>query len=348
MTADMLIEEESRLGALHRHGLPGGIPDDVLERIIAIAQAGTGAPIAAVTLVERNRQSYLAVSGMPDTPLPRHESFCAETILDHGPMIVADAKSDHRFAASSLVTGDIAARAYLGVPLISSDGYPLGAICVMDTQARTFSASEVAILENLAQLAMHHLAMRQPDSFDMLTGALTRRRFQAEVEREFDRARRYDRPAALLFLDIDRFRSVNEVLGQGMADEVLKAIVNRCMETLRSTDLFGRIGGEEFAILLPETLAYEASQCAERMREIVSKLRFRSTKGTVSVTASFGVVPLSSQIRSAVQWFAQADVALYAAKQSGRDCVSFAPPIDSDGIDLRDKRIGDLTVPRLH
>lgn len=347
MAIETGTDDEGRISALFRHGIPGANMGDGLDRIAEIAHMALGVPIAAVTAVERSQQSFLGVRGLENTPLPREQSFCAAAVAANTPFLIPDAQADETYAGFDLVRGDKGVRAYLGVPVISADGYALGTVCVMDTRPRRFSENEVAILSNLARLAAAHLAARQPDSFDFITGALTRRRFQMDVEREFDRAVRYERPACLVFIDLDNFAQINEAVGPAMADEVLKAIANRCREALRATDVFGRIGGEEFGMLLPETLAYEASQCAERLREMIGRLRFRTENGVVSITASFGVASLNGSIKSAVHWFAQADLAVMNAKRAGRDCVAFAPPVDAEPVGLSDDAHGDATA-RLH
>lgn len=348
MTIETGTDDEGRIGALFRHGIPGTNMGDGLDRIAKIARAALKAPVGAVTAVERTRQSFLAVRGLDDAPIPLDQSFCTAVIASNKPLIVPDAAADERFSGLELVKGGAGVRAYLGVPMVSSDGYALGTICVMDTEPRAFSEEDVMILVNLARLAVTHLASRQPESFDFVTGAITRRRFQMEVEREFDRAVRYERPACLVFIDLDNFAQINEAVGPAMADEVLKAIANRCREALRSTDVFGRIGGEEFGMLLPETLAYEASQCAERLRETIAKLRFKTANEVVSMTASFGVAPLNPAIKSAVHWFAQADMAVMNAKRAGRDCVAFAPPVDAEAVALKDEAPEETLAARLH
>lgn len=341
-------DEEGRVGALFRYGIPGTNVGDGLDRIVKIASSALGTPIAAVTAVERQRQSFLAVRGLEGNRLDLDQSFCAVAIGSNLPLIVPDAREDDRFSGFDLVTGKAGIRSYLGVPMISSDGYPLGTVCVMDTEPRTFSETDVAILVDLARLTASHLAARQPEGLDFVTSAITRRRFQAEVEREFERAARYERPACLVFIDLDGFAQINEKVGPAMADEVLKALANRCREALRATDIFGRIGGEEFGMLLPETLAYEASQCAERLRETISKLRFKAGSEVVSVTASFGIAPINPAIKSAVHWFAQADLAVLGAKRSGRDCVAFAPPVDAEPIRAKDDAAELAKEARLH
>lgn len=329
MDFDTLTDEEGRLGALHRYGLTSIGSFEPLERIARIAQVATGVPMVSISLVGRDDERVLAGRGIKAQSFDREGSLAALAIGAHHPLVIGDIHADQRSAHLDLGRGEFPVGAYLGVPLETSDRYNVGVLAIMDDKPRDFTEEEMTIAINLARLAMSHFASRQLDSQDVITGALTRHRFQAEVEREFERAARYERPAALVFLDIDNFREVNAALGAETADEVLKSVANHAAESLRATDSFGRIGGEEFAMLLPETLSYEASQCAERLREEISRLRFRHADGVISVTASFGIAPFVPALTSAIHWFAQADIALYGSKQAGRNCVTFAPTPDA-------------------
>ena len=118
--------------------------------------------------------------------------------------------------------------------------------------------------------------------------------------------------------DIDRFKSVNDRLGHAAGDQVLKAVVQACAATIRPNDVFGRIGGEEFALLLPEVDAAEAMMAAERLRGAIAAAGI-DIRGPLQVTASFGVAPLAPDIKTAVQWLGRADIPLYKAKRTGRD-----------------------------
>jgi diguanylate cyclase (GGDEF)-like protein len=324
MVADTLSDEEGRLGALRRYGLPGSGAPGALDYILNVARSATGAPMASLSVLDRTTEIVLAGNGVPHL-IDRTDSLAALVVGNRAPLAIPDTLAQES-AGNALC--DAGMRAYLGVPLQTADGHIIGVLAIMDTRPRQFTADEMAIALDLARLAMSHFASLQHRETDSLTGAFTRHRFQAEVEREFVRATRYERPAALMFFDIDRFSDVNIALGPQMAEEVLKSVANRAAESLRSTDTFGRIAGEEFGILLPETMAYEASQCAERLREEIARLRFRHAGGVLSVTASFGIAPLAPGLRSAIHWFAQADIGLYGAKQAGSNCVVFAPPAD--------------------
>ena len=177
-------------------------------------------------------------------------------------------------------------------------------------------------MEHLSKLAMEQIELRQIANTDPLTGALTRRGFQRDVEQEFSRASRYQRPAALVFLDIDHFKRVNDEFGHPAGDLVLQAVARACENTLRQSDAFGRLGGEEFGLLLPETGAEDAMQCAERVRQAIEALTISIKPGTdVRITSSLGVSSMTPELATPAMWFAAADVALYQAKRGGRNCV---------------------------
>jgi len=324
MTIVPLTDEEGRIAALYRYDLLNGAHNVMMERIAKLAKTALNAAISGVTIVDREDVHFRAAIGMSSRPTPRAATFCDAIIATGRPSIISDVANDPRYFGHPVHVDHPEIRAYCGVPLVTSDGFVAGSIFVADDVPRSFSDTDMAVLAQLAKVAIEHLELQQMARYDFLTGAVTRRTFQLEVEREYSRAMRYDRPAALVFMDIDQFRVINEVFGHGAGDEAMRAVANRCMETMRQSDVFGRVGGEEFAMLLPETLAYEAGQCAERLRDLVSQLRFKTEKGVRSVTASFGVAPLRSDIASAAQWFADADVALYNAKKAGGNCVTRA------------------------
>lgn len=155
---------------------------------------------------------------------------------------------------------------------------------------------------------------------DQLTGTYNRMHFFELVERECVRKRRYPGPVSLVMADIDFFKQVNDRHGHAAGDEVLKRFATVCMDLLRPSDSIARIGGEEFAILLPGTGLNGASQFAERLRQaVIDNHKDLATAG-VAVTASFGCAELSDAC-SLPALMADADAALYKAKHAGRNCV---------------------------
>ncbi|HEY4065650.1 MAG TPA: sensor domain-containing diguanylate cyclase [Burkholderiaceae bacterium] len=177
----------------------------------------------------------------------------------------------------------------------------------------------------LSRRAQHEMVLVQDDlrrlaATDELTGAMNRRAFMDGAKREFDRARRYDRPTAVLALDIDHFKLVNDDYGHASGDLVLRGCVARWQAALRDQDFLGRIGGEEFCIVLPETSDTHAALIAERLRALTGDAPMLD--GRCLVTVSVGWTVIEPADKSWADVMERADRALYAAKAAGRNCIS--------------------------
>ena len=163
---------------------------------------------------------------------------------------------------------------------------------------------------------------------DTLTGLSNRRDFMPAAQRELDLALRHQQPLALMVLDIDHFKRINDTLGHLGGDEVLVQIAHRCRDALRATDLLARWGGEEFIMLLPNTPLAQARQLAERVREsIIGMPAIIVSDQPVAVTASLGAAGIMpGQASTLEDLIRRADTALYMAKSAGRDQVSISEP----------------------
>ncbi|CAO3402193.1 diguanylate cyclase [Azospirillum palustre] len=163
---------------------------------------------------------------------------------------------------------------------------------------------------------------------DGLTGSLNRRRLFELGEVEFRRARRHGRDLTVLVLDIDRFKAVNDRAGHPFGDRVIQAVADCCAAQIRREDSVGRIGGEEFAILLPETGLEAGRLLAERLRSAIERqLAQLGAEGGVTVTCSIGGVSLTREHSEFSDLMAQSDSALYDAKHAGRNQVRFYPAV---------------------
>ncbi|MCC6738512.1 MAG: GGDEF domain-containing protein [Planctomycetia bacterium] len=161
-------------------------------------------------------------------------------------------------------------------------------------------------------------------STDALTGVASRGRFLADAARELSRCVRFGRPLVALMVDIDRFKSVNDTWGHAAGDDVLVEVGKRLLESIREHDDVGRYGGEEFAVLLPESEEAEAVEIAQRIRVAIAGTPVPTRSGALQVTVSIGVASLSPGQDSLAGLLACADRALYAAKQAGRNRVEVA------------------------
>lgn len=322
MHSDRLTDEEARLAALRRYDILESGDEAAFRRVVDLASLALDAPVAAMTLIDDATLVVKAAVGASLLAAPRADTICTHTIRQAEPLIVPDTTLDPRFAKSPLVAGAPHLRAYLGVPLATPDGYNVGTLWVGDSAPRQFAPPAAAILEKLAAIAVEQMEMRQIAKQDAMTGALTRRGFFAEVEKEYARASRYDRPSSLVLIDVDRFRAINDRYGHLAGDAVLVAIANASMASMRRSDVFGRTGGEEFGLLLPETDLAEATQAAERIRRMVEDTIIEVPGASVRATVSLGVAAMPGPGEGASAWLADADVALYEAKQFGRNRVT--------------------------
>jgi diguanylate cyclase (GGDEF)-like protein len=152
---------------------------------------------------------------------------------------------------------------------------------------------------------------------DALTGVANRRSFLQSGAVELARARRYDRPLSLLILEADHFKAITDTYGHDVGNEVLKAMTGVLDQGLRSIDEVGRLRGEEFAVLLPETTLAEAVNLAERLREAIADLTVKSGAHTVRLTASMGLVPVPHSLADFETALDAADAARGRAKSSG-------------------------------
>jgi diguanylate cyclase (GGDEF)-like protein len=325
MLDPLLRDEPARIAALQRLGVLDTAIEEPFEKIVTLVRTVLAVPMATVTLVDRDRQWFKAKRGLEADQTPRSVSFCTHTIQQREPLIIEDADLDPRFAGTLLVAGPPYVKSYAGIPLRTPEGYNIGSLCAMDTRPRRFSPADVAILANFASIVCDELELRMIAQVDQLTGALTRRGFVEQAEREIARARRYDRVGTLVMLDLDHFKSVNDTHGHAIGDRVLQKVAEIIGATLRPSDVFGRLGGEEFGILLPETTGDEATTAIERLRHaIASQPIALENAATLHVTASFGAAPLASETTSIIDWLKQADTMLYAAKAAGRNCARVA------------------------
>jgi diguanylate cyclase (GGDEF)-like protein len=160
-------------------------------------------------------------------------------------------------------------------------------------------------------------------STDALTGLLNRRRFEEAGLAEMDRAQRYGRPFSLLLVDLDHFKLVNDTFGHNAGDAALRAAAQRVLASVRTTDIVARYGGEELAVLLPETDEVEARVVAERIREMVGAKPVEHEGSVIGLTASVGGAQYGPQDNDLARLTGRVDAALYRAKQAGRNRVVF-------------------------
>ncbi|MEQ9608648.1 MAG: diguanylate cyclase [Kiloniellaceae bacterium] len=190
-------------------------------------------------------------------------------------------------------------------------------------ERRTGDGGLVGFRTDITELKEREFALRRLATTDPLTGAMNRRLFLDAGDRELRRARRYEAPLSIILLDVDFFKRINDGFGHAAGDKVLRRLVEEANATLREHDLVCRYGGEEFAVLFPETDEVAAEIAAERLRSAIEALEVVTEKGIVRTTISIGGTQIDVHNDSLESALSRADTALYAAKAAGRNRVRF-------------------------
>jgi diguanylate cyclase (GGDEF)-like protein len=329
MPDSKLSDEPARLAALRRYDVLDTPAEEPFDTLTALVRSVLNVPICAVTLVDSERQWFKSRIGLDVIETPRNISFCTHTITQHEPLIIEDVKTDQRFCNNPLVLGVPFIGSYAGAPLRTPDGYNVGALCVIDTVARTFDPAQIEILKSFAALVVNELELRQIARRDFLTGVMTRRAFVSEADRHITLFKEQEHASALIMFDVDHFKSVNDRFGHATGDKVLKEVAARASLDLHLNDCIGRIGGEEFALLISGADPETALSFAERVRIALAEHPYAQNE-IPRITASFGIAPLNVATVDSTHWLAAADEALYRAKADGRNRSVMAAPCASE------------------
>lgn len=221
---------------------------------------------------------------------------------------------------------ETAVRSILCVPL-AVEGRAIGVINLVNRRDGSFNAADEDLLAAMAaqvSLTIEKGRLYELAVTDGLTGLYVHRYFQVALERELQRAKRYQKPISLLLFDIDHFKNFNDTYGHQGGDMVLGGTAAILRQALRNVDIAARYGGEEFAIILPETDAEGALLVAERVRKAIADHHFPGADHPLRVTVSIGVSVFPDHAAERLEMIRKADEALYVCKDSGRNCVRLA------------------------
>ena len=196
---------------------------------------------------------------------------------------------------------------------VMDNGQTYVCIIIKDVTENVSFSRKIAEMKDMTQTLV------EIANYDALTSISNRGYIENQLKQEFNRAKRYKSAFSLLMLDIDHFKDVNDVHGHLAGDEVLKKLTNTVAEQIRDSDLFGRFGGEEFIIILPNASEDETIIVAEKLRGAVEQLTTIYKKININVTISQGFIQYTPEIKDYLQMLHDADLALYHSKKNGRN-----------------------------
>ncbi len=241
-------------------------------------------------------------------------------------------------------SGTEGVRSWLGVPIIMYGGCE-GVLSVQSRAAGAFRAEHQRLLESIGlqvAAALQNAHLYEMAMVDGLTGLFVRRYFDARIEEEIERARRYETGFSVVMMDVDDFKVLNDTHGHQLGDQVLRGVATIVKGNMRGVDTAARYGGEEIALILPRTELVSALNQAERIRAAIADHRVATETGVIGVTASFGIAAFpESGAATADELVRRADRALYRAKKSGKNRVElfWAEDAQADA----PARVGSLT-----
>ena len=293
--------------------------DEVLTRVLDAAGSIDGVDATRISLTPQpGGQPIVATLGLSAEEAERQSASSPDG---------QDARAismSYDYSAEQVAADGDAIRGGVAVPLPGETG-PLGLVTIFTRKAdHTFSEEQVQVLEELAtragpaiENARRFREARQLADLDALTGLHNRRYFHETLAREVARAHRYDRQLALIIFDLDDFKAINDRIGHLSGDGVLAEAADRVRDVVRSADIACRIGGDEFAVILPESKLGDADQLYTRLKKAVST---RPVGQAGPLTISAGVAELQPD-DDAIAFFQRADHALYGAKEAGKGQV---------------------------
>ena len=312
---DIPKDDKARVQTLESLDILDSEAEERFDRITRMAMRLFAVPIALVSLVDENRQWFKSCMGLDAKETPRDISFCGHAILGDDVFTITNASKDDRFADNPLVTDDPNIRFYAGCPLAAANGHKLGTLCIIDRNPREFSAEDVTALKDLASMVEGELAALQLATLDELTGISNRRGFVSIAEHALCILARQKTPASLIFLDLDKFKPINDTFGHAEGDLALTVFADHMKQVFRNSDLYGRMGGDEFAVLLTNTPKQAAIEVVSRFRRSIGKYNRKANRG-YDLSFSHGIVEFDPDKHTSVEsLLADGDELMYRQKK---------------------------------
>ncbi len=313
---------------------------DMLDAIVRKVQDEIPDSLCSVLLLDESGKR-LVVGAAPDMPdsynnaihgieIGANVGSCGAAAFLNKRVVVEDINNHENWQAYLPLTRDAGVAACWSQPVRGTNGRVIGTFAIYHTQPTAPSEKDIELINfasNLASIAIenrqNHQALQYRAYYDHLTGLANRGYFFEQAEAVIEAARVSHHSLAMIMMDVDLFKEVNDQYGHKVGDMVLQALSSACTEELRSDDIIGRMGGEEFAVILSNTPQSQVLEVAERLRSKLASLSVVSDdQVAITFTASLGVAYTQQGDKCSIDsLLVKSDKALYKAKEGGRNCV---------------------------
>ncbi|PIJ51129.1 GGDEF domain-containing protein [Erwinia sp. OLTSP20] len=312
---DTPADEQYRLRELRALNLLHTPAEERFDRLTRLAKRLFNVPNSVVALLEDNYLWLKSSASYDPKPIERENTFCAHAILRDDVLVVEDARRDDRFHDNPVVTEIPHIRFYAGCPLRTPGGARVGTLCLFDSKPRRFSEDDNHTLRDLASMAEAELIAFQAATSDELTQITNRRGFITLGQMMLNQCQLRGIHASLTFLDLDKFKTINDTLGHREGDRALMDFADAMKVIFSHADLFARLGGDEFVVLFHDTPQDKAEALLETFTRYLHQ-QAENLNRRYQLNFSHGVVGFDPQHPLTLeQLLEQSDNKMYRHKQ---------------------------------
>lgn len=317
-TPEIPADEQHRLRELRGLNILNTPAEERFDRLTRLAKRLFNVPNSVVTLLDDKQLYFKSCEGFDNKPISRENTFCGHAILRDEVMVVEDARDDERFHDNPMVTDVPNIRFYAGCPLHTPGGARVGVLCLFDAEPRSFSPEDSHALRDLASMAEAELVSFQAATSDELTQISNRRGFMTLAQMMLNECELRGMSASLTFLDLDKFKAINDTLGHREGDRALMDFADAMKVAFRNADLFARLGGDEFVVLFHNTPREKAEAMLESFGHYLHE-QGKSLERRYQLNFSHGVVEFDPRAPQTLeQLLEQSDEVMYRHKQQRR------------------------------
>jgi diguanylate cyclase (GGDEF)-like protein len=234
---------------------------------------------ALITLVDGNREWLKSCTGLPENVTLRDISFSRHVVHGNEVFVIPDTTEDERFADNPLVLNDPHIRFYAEIALRNLDNKKLGSLRIFDTKPGELDEDDLEAFKDLAELIEHELLATKLTTLDDLTRISNRRGFITIAQHSLDICSRQSISATLVFFDLNNFKFVNDEFGHGEGDKMLKVFADQMRNAFRDSDLFARLGSDEFVVLLTNTSTASTGEIMDRFQQSIDAYNKKANRG---------------------------------------------------------------------